>query len=179
MLIFAWVELVYANKDDPSQLAIMALAYAAVQLVGMSLYGVDAWSQPRATRSASTSGCSPASRRCTGATAALFTRPPLGGAPPLTPVAGTVALLCTMIGTTSFDGFSQGTVWNSIVPHLQNFFADLGRAADARARGRGPDRTAAVGGHASTSTASRAYNDLLGIWPATGCCLATAAAAWR
>ena len=41
ILVFAWVELVYANKDDPSQLATMALAYAAVQLVGMSLYGVE------------------------------------------------------------------------------------------------------------------------------------------
>ena len=34
ILAFAWVELVYVNKDDPSQLATMALAYAAVQLVG-------------------------------------------------------------------------------------------------------------------------------------------------
>ena len=42
---FAWVELVYVNKDDPSQLAMMALIYAAVQLVGMSLYGIEAWSR--------------------------------------------------------------------------------------------------------------------------------------
>jgi hypothetical protein len=45
-------------------------------------------------------------------------------------VAGTVALLCTLIGTTSFDGFSQGTTWNSIVPHLQDFFASLGLNAE-------------------------------------------------
>jgi hypothetical protein len=54
----------------------------------------------------------------------------LGGAPKLTPVAGTVALLCVMIGTTSFDGFSQGTTWNSIVPHLQDFFGSLGLNAE-------------------------------------------------
>ena len=41
ILAFAWVELVYVNKDDPSQLATMALLYAAVQLVGMSLYGIE------------------------------------------------------------------------------------------------------------------------------------------
>jgi hypothetical protein len=129
VLIFAWVELVYANKDDPSQLAIMALAYAAVQLVGMSLYGVDVWS-----RRADAFGVyfemfsriSPLHWH----DRALSTRPLLGGAPRLTPVAGTLALLCTMIGTTSFDGFSQGTVWNSIVPHLQTFFADLGLNAE-------------------------------------------------
>jgi hypothetical protein len=60
----------------------------------------------------------------------LFTRPVLGGAPKLTAVAGTVPLLCVMIGTTSFDGFSQGTTWNSIVPHLQDFFGSLGFNAE-------------------------------------------------
>src|SRR3954454_25186658 len=37
ILFFAWVELVYTNRTDPSTLAIMASAYAAVQLIGMSL----------------------------------------------------------------------------------------------------------------------------------------------
>jgi hypothetical protein len=31
-----------------------------------------------------------------------------------------------MIGTTSFDGFSQGPTWGSIAPHLQTFFGDVG-----------------------------------------------------
>src|SRR4051812_3204041 len=44
ILAFAWVELVYVDRTDPSQLAIMALAYAAVMLVGMSLYGIEPWS---------------------------------------------------------------------------------------------------------------------------------------
>jgi len=37
VLAFAWVELVYANKDSPSQLAVMALAYAGVQLIGFAV----------------------------------------------------------------------------------------------------------------------------------------------
>ena len=41
ILAFAWVELVYVNKDDPSQLATMMLLYAAVQLIGMSVYGIE------------------------------------------------------------------------------------------------------------------------------------------
>jgi hypothetical protein len=61
---------------------------------------------------------------------AVYRRPPLAGAPPLTPVPGTVALLCAMIGTTSFDGFSQGKLWFSIVPHLQSFFQSLGFNAE-------------------------------------------------
>lgn len=129
VLIFAWVELVYANKDDPSQLATMALVYAAVQLVGMSLYGVEMWSR-RGDAFGVYFGLFARISPLHWHDRALFTRPVLGGAPSLTPVAGTVALLCTMIGTTSFDGFSQGTTWNSIVPHLQDFFGSLGFNAE-------------------------------------------------
>jgi hypothetical protein len=129
VLAFAWVELVYADKDDPSQLATMALAYAAVQLVGMSLYGVQQWSTRGDAFGVYFSlfaRISPLHWRDRG----LFTRPVLGGAPPLSAVPGTVALLCVMIGTTSFDGFSQGTTWNSIVPDLQDFFGSLGFNAE-------------------------------------------------
>jgi hypothetical protein len=129
ILVFAWVELVYADKDDPSQLAIMALAYAAVQLVGMSLYGTDIWSR-RADAFGVYFGLFARLSPLRWRDGALYRRPLLGGAPSLTPVAGTVALLCTMIGTTSFDGFSQGTAWQSIVPHLQNDFIDLGFNAE-------------------------------------------------
>src|SRR5207248_7916742 len=53
----------------------------------------------------------------------------LAGAPVLDPVPGTVALLCTMIGTTSFDGFSQGSLWsgvNGAASQLQSGFEGLG-----------------------------------------------------
>ena len=43
ILAFTWVELVSADGDDPSTLAVLAIAYAAIQLVGMSLYGVAPW----------------------------------------------------------------------------------------------------------------------------------------
>ena len=110
ILAFAWVELVYVNKDDPSQLATMALLYAAVQLVGMSLYGIEPWS-----RNADAFGVyfrlfsmlSPLHWRAR----TLYLRPPLAGAPALDAGPGTVPLLCTMIGTVSFDGLSQGSLW--------------------------------------------------------------------
>ena len=40
--------------------------------------------------------------------------------------AGTVTLVCAVIGTTTFDGFSNGLVWRKLEPHLQSFFSDLG-----------------------------------------------------
>ena len=129
VLVFAWVELVYANRDDPRQLGIMALAYAAVQLVGMSLYGVRAWSD-RGDAFSVYFGMFARVAPLRWHGGALYRRPVLGGAPPLTPVPGTLALLCTMIGTTSFDGFSQGSLWNEIAPHLQSFFMSLGLNAE-------------------------------------------------
>jgi len=37
-----------------------------------------------------------------------------------------VALLCVMIGTTSFDGFTLGPSWSTAAPYLQERFRDLG-----------------------------------------------------
>ena len=111
ILAFAWVELVYANRDDPSLLAVLALAYAAVQLVGMSLYGIEAW-----TRNADAFGVY-FGLFAPPVAAALARRAP-GLRPPLAGVAAIVAgrrhrrrCCASMIGTTSFDGFSQGAMW--------------------------------------------------------------------
>jgi hypothetical protein len=128
ILAFAWVELVYVNRDDPSILATLALLYAATQLIGMSVYGIATWTH-RADAFAVYfnlfSKLAPLHWR--GRT--LYRRLPLSGAPHLDPMPGTVALLCTMIGTTSFDGFSQGQLWtgtNAIAPTLQQRFINLG-----------------------------------------------------
>jgi len=128
ILFFAWVELVYVNRDDPTTLAIMALLYAATQLVGMSLYGIEPW-----TRNADAfavyfrmfSLISPLHWR----DRTLYVRPLLGGAPRLDAGAGTVPLLCVMIGTVSFDGLSQGALWTgngAIAPSLQQRFINVG-----------------------------------------------------
>ena len=57
---------------------------------------------------------------------AVWRRAPFSGAPRLEPVAGTVALLCVAIGSTSFDGFSGGKNWTSWAPDIQSLFLDLG-----------------------------------------------------
>jgi hypothetical protein len=128
ILGFAWVELVYVNRDDPSILASLALLYAAVMLIGMSVYGIETWTRnadPFAVYFNLFSKLAPLHWH----DRALHRRPPLAGAPGLRLVPGTVALLCVMIGTTSFDGFSQGDLWtgtNGIAPELQRRFLNLG-----------------------------------------------------
>jgi hypothetical protein len=41
-------------------------------------------------------------------------------------VPGTVALLCTMIGTTSFDGFQAGPVWGGLAPRMTDSLRSVG-----------------------------------------------------
>jgi hypothetical protein len=50
----------------------------------------------------------------------------LSGLTVLDPVPGTVALLCVMIGTTSFDGFSAGPVWGEIWPRMTDSLRSIG-----------------------------------------------------
>lgn len=122
---FTWVELAYANGDDPSHLAIMALAYAAVQLIGMAFYGIDQW-EDRAdgfqVLFTTFARLSPFRRHGRE----LWRRPPLNGAPQIETVPGTLALLIVAIGTTSFDGFTGGPVWKDLGKWLDDRFQDIG-----------------------------------------------------
>jgi hypothetical protein len=123
---FAWLELVYVNRDDPSTLAALSLGYFAVMLLGMLLFGVEQWGS-----SADGFGVyfgllgriSPLVRDERGF---LCLRRPLSGLAGLELRAGTVTLICALIGTTTFDGFSNGGIWRKNEPHLQSVFADLG-----------------------------------------------------
>jgi hypothetical protein len=93
--------------------------------VGMSLYGVEAW-----TRNADPFGVyfglfaslSPLTRR----DGVLHLRPPATGAVQVAPVPGLAGLLVVAIGITAFDGGSEGDLFNSIAPDLQDFFGSLG-----------------------------------------------------
>jgi hypothetical protein len=125
ILGFAWLELVATDRDDPQLLALLALGYAAVMLVGMSVWGIEAW-----TRNGDGLGVyfgmfsrlAPLTVR----DRVLYGRPPLSGAPQLEVGVGTVPVLCAMIGVTTFDGFSQGSLWTSAAPEIQSVFKGLG-----------------------------------------------------
>jgi len=125
ILAFAWIELVYSGRGDPSSLAVLALAYAAVQFVGMSLYGIEPWNRygdAFGVYFGLIARMSPLRWRRTG----LLVRQPLSGLTNLDIVPGTVALVILIIGTTSFDGFSGGPAWGTIGPDLTSLFGDMG-----------------------------------------------------
>ena len=121
ILAFAWVELNYVHKTDPGKLATLAVAYALVQLAGMAVYGIEAWSDradPLGVYFNLFARLSAFERR----DGVLYARPPLSGAPRMLLVPGSTALLIVAIGTTTFDGFSNGPVWASLGPDLTDAF---------------------------------------------------------
>jgi hypothetical protein len=128
LLCFSWLELVYPSKDDPRLLAIMLLAYGMVQLAGMAAFGVEAWCE-RADGFGVYFGLiarlSPLSWR----DRELRVRMPLSGLGDLELWPGTAAVLFLLIGSTSFDGFSNGEVWYQLAPSLEGDLGHLGVSA--------------------------------------------------
>jgi hypothetical protein len=125
IIAFGICELAWAPGREPGPLAILLLAFLVVQLVGMSLYGVEPW-----TRNADPFGAyfglfarmAPLATR----EGVLVARAPAVGAAGLDAVPGTLALLLTGIGVTAFDGAAEGPVFNAAAPGLQDFFSSIG-----------------------------------------------------
>jgi hypothetical protein len=125
IVLFVWLELIYPDRTDPSKLAVLMLAYAAIQLVGMSLYGIAPWTR-YGDAFGSFYGMFARIAPLRWERGALYGRVPLSGLPRVDAVPGTVALLCVMIGTTSFDGFSAGPVWGDIAPRMTDSLRNIG-----------------------------------------------------
>jgi len=139
IVAFAWVELVYSHRDDPSHLAVLALAYAAAMLVGMSFYGERQWTRnadPLAVAFGLFALLAPL--RWSGRRAHL--RPPLCGAVRMPRTAGAAAVVLALIGTTTFDGFSQGGLWtgeSGLLLRLTDGLDSLGLGREAAIQGAG------------------------------------------
>jgi hypothetical protein len=123
---FVICELCWAAAKDPQPLAVLMLVYLAIQFVGMSLYGVEAW-----TRNGDAFGVwfgllarlAPFRRRADGR---MVVRPPFAGATGLVVIAGTTGLLLAAIGSTGFDGAREGPLFNGVVTDFQDVFTSLG-----------------------------------------------------
>jgi hypothetical protein len=126
LIAFAICELCWATGREPQPLAVLMLIYLAIQLFGMSLYGVEAW-----VRNGDAFGVwfgllarlAPFARRADGR---LVLRPPVVGTTSLVAIAGTTAMLLSGIGTTAFDGAKEGPLFNDVVGTLQDAFTGLG-----------------------------------------------------
>jgi hypothetical protein len=122
---FAVMELVASNGDRPEHLAVATLVYSALTFVAMALYGVETWVARGEAFSVYFnlfSRLSPIETR----EGVVGLRRPLAGLAALRPVSGTVPLLAVMIGSVTFDGASEASIWTNIAPDIATFFGDLG-----------------------------------------------------
>jgi hypothetical protein len=125
---FAWMELVYIfpDRDQPSTLAALSLAYFLAMLAGMALFGVEEWSERADGFGAYFNLLSRMSVLCQDEHGVVYSRRLLSGLPDMPIRSGSIGLICAVIGTTTFDGFSNGGIWRTNEPSLQNLVADLG-----------------------------------------------------
>lgn len=125
IVAFTWLELIAGSGTQPSTVAAATIVYSAAMFLGMAAFGVEEWS---------TRGDGFAAYFNLFSRLSIFAREgrdivlrrPLSGLADLEPLPGTVALLAVMIGTVSFDGAGEGELWQSVVPDLNSFWADLG-----------------------------------------------------
>jgi hypothetical protein len=125
LLGFAWMELAYRNGSDPSMLAIAALVYSAITLLGIACFGTEAWISRAEAFSVYFNLFSRLSPM-TVKNRLLAIRRPLSGVTHLEPLPGTIGLLFVMIGTVMFDGASEGSPWVDIAPDIQDRLIDIG-----------------------------------------------------
>jgi hypothetical protein len=126
LLGFAWLELVYVERDRPSTLAALALGYFVVMVVGMSLFGIEEWERRADGFGVYFGLLARLSALTRGRDGVLRLRRPLSALTALEIGPGTVTLICALIGITTFDGFSNGGIWRKEEPSLQSLFAELG-----------------------------------------------------
>jgi hypothetical protein len=125
IFLFAVMELVASNGDQPDTLAVATLLYSGLTFVAMALYGVETWIARGEAFSVYFnlfSRLSPVEMR----DGVLGLRRPLSGLADLKPVAGTLPLLAVMIGSVSFDGAAEAPIWTGIAPDIARFFQDVG-----------------------------------------------------
>jgi len=125
LFAFAVLELVVSSGDEPETVTIATLLYSAITFVAMALYGVDTWTARGEAWSVYFnlfSRISPLETR----DGVVGLRPPLSGLAHLRAGAGTPVLLAVMIGTVTFDGASEASIWTSIAPDIADFFENIG-----------------------------------------------------
>ena len=130
LLMFTWIELVGGWADFPRTLATAIVGYTVLTLAAQSVWGVEPWMRRGEAFSVYFNMFSRISAIETR-DRVVGLRPPLSGLPRLDAAPGTVAFVMVMIGTVTFDGLSQGALWNELGPTIQDVFTSLGFGIDA------------------------------------------------
>ncbi len=125
LFAFVWLELASPTGAEPRTLAAATLIYTCLTFLGMGVYGVGPWidrGEAFSTYFNLFSRMAVFERRGEE----IVLRRPLAGLTELVALPGTVAVLSVMIGTVTFDGLQETSVWAEVGPRIADFFQDLG-----------------------------------------------------
>lgn len=128
LFAFTWIELVSGWGDHPSTLVTAVVGYTVVTLAAQVYFGVDTWSR-RGEAFAVYFNLFARMSVFETRDGTLGFRRPLGGLPKLDTPPGTVAFVAVMIGTVTFDGLSQGSLWLDLSTGVVDTLDSLGIGA--------------------------------------------------
>jgi hypothetical protein len=111
LLGFTWIELVSTwGETSVDGLTTAAVVYTVYTIAMQAVFGTEEWTRRGEAFAVYFNLFSRISIWETR-DRVVGVRPPLGGLPRLDPMPGTVLFVVVMIGTVTFDGFSQGQLW--------------------------------------------------------------------
>jgi hypothetical protein len=127
---FVWMELVYPHNVDLAPVRLWCAAYLAVMIVGGALFGNTFYARadPFEVYSSLVAQASVWGRR----DGVLLVRSPLANLDSTEPIAGMVAVIAVLFGSTAFDAFRESTRWLTFIqdtgrsPNLLNNLGLLG-----------------------------------------------------
>lgn len=134
LFAFVWIELVSGWSEDPAMLATAIVGYTVLTLAAQVIYGVETWTD-RGEAFAVYFGLFARMAPFATRDGAVGVRRPLTGLTTLERVPGTVALVAVMIGTVSFDGLSQGALWQDVSTAIVDALGFLGTLTAAKVAG--------------------------------------------
>ena len=130
IVLFVWIELIYGSGLntglDPHTVAVATLVYSAFTFIAMALFGIDTWVEKGETFSVyfrMFSKLSPVEVR----DGRLGFRRPVAGAASWGLVPGSLGLVLATIGTTTYDGGSEG-LFKTPITDTFGWLQDLGFA---------------------------------------------------
>lgn len=119
LLGFVWMELVNPSGATPRSIGWAILVYTALMVTGMAVFGRKDWLENGdafGVYFGLLSRIAPLARDLDGR---VVVRPVLGGLPSLPPQPGLIAFVMVLLGSTTFDGASRSSFWQSMTSELE------------------------------------------------------------
>ncbi len=114
---YLWFELAYHSTDSPRSVAVFISAYSAVMFVGASVFG-RGWVRSADGFAVLFHKLSLIAPICRDDGRRLRLRTPLSGLTTTGGSLGSVAFILTVLGATTFDGFTRSSIWLDLTGDL-------------------------------------------------------------